>query len=277
MAEAQRTKESESPEVVNALAEVSASCPWTEDRATRFDALLSRLKNDSEKLLFFKLLGRSYYFDGRQTNLAAGAIAHQIEAEWKLNPDETCLIARDLDEKSSSADAAIQALRTQLNDDLWPGGQNILNSLKYAAESNEWKNIVLIDDYIGSGKKINKKISYIRSIQPFPKNIYICTFASQNILPYNIPNDCTFFCYKKLEKGISGTETEEQELSDLNTISDISTRFHKLKKPYHYGFEKTEALFLPENLNCPNNVFGIFWHKAYNSKYDKPLFPRAKK
>lgn len=145
------------------------------------------------------------------------------------------------------------------------------NQLKYI------KNIVLIDDYSGSGESIIKYLKkyYRKFIQ---KNIYILLISMTEGADINIRDN---FKDKEININIEVINLEKKAFSKLELNDDemikkreefeiISNKKGINDEEEIWGRKRTEALISFYN-NTPNNTLGIFWKKT---TANNPLFPR---
>lgn len=138
--------------------------------------------------------------------------------------------------------------------------------------------LILIDDFIGSGKTaidvcrifLDEEMDDGRIA---PNNVKIVTIAAQNFGMKNVANSIGIEVYSNLimTKGISDTyigKELEEKIVDMKKVEAIL----KIKNDYLFGWEQSEALITFLN-KTPNNTFPVFWHET--NKRVAP-FPRYK-
>lgn len=118
--------------------------------------------------------------------------------------------------------------------------------------------LILVDDYIGSGKTLNKALSAVSQNESITiHNFSILTMAiqkqakneldAQGILNYNS---------LVLRKGISDNFISPDLETKVEIMKRIENKIPKVSK-YRMGYEKSEALITL--MRTPNNTFPIFW------------------
>ena len=241
------------------------------------------LRDNDETEVIFDLLSRSLCFDGPQISESATAIAEAINDYWKLSPDDTCLVARDLEEKTSSADLALQAVRTALGatKHKWKGS-NFLGRLKQAIAPKKWTNIVLVDDFMGTGQKVAKKIDWIKKKLPAKSGVKIyivCFVAQESSVSVVDPLVNDFYAHRLLKRGISDHYPAGEKLDgSTSAMKRIEERFGTIPDDLSFGFGASESLYFPVWWNAPNNVFPVFWWNNHSMEPDfTPVLTRVSK
>ncbi|RYD73130.1 MAG: hypothetical protein EOP84_22030 [Verrucomicrobiaceae bacterium] len=234
--------------------------PHLAARLNEVTSLIELLTDDAETALVLDLLKRANCYSGEENMRAATNVAECIAANWSLMPANTWLVARDIEEKASSADAALQLVRmclTRVNA-TW-ASSNFLSTMDTLTALPENSNVVLIDDFIGTGRKVSEKVEWIRR-NTHVRSIFIATFHSQQQAADTLtPIVDGYFSSITTRKGISDAfdETMAAELRDL--MKRIEIRFGKISAKMSLGYRGSESLYFQLMWNTPNNVFPIFW------------------
>ncbi|CAL2080806.1 hypothetical protein [Tenacibaculum sp. 190524A05c] len=223
-------------------------------------------ENDEQKNLIEFLIKKFSYIDGRSLAQGSQLIANYIEDTWNLKPTNTFLLATCDDRKPDGSQALIQNLKNKFSIN-WKES-NFFNSLPIGAnEFPDDSNIILVDDFIGTGDTISRKLKYLNStIQKRGlKNVTlkIVSLASMNFSTETLDKlGVEYFSVHWLNKGISELVSDEERGIATKSMEELE---EKLKKRYHgkqipnFGYKKSESLFALEANNIPNNVFPIFW------------------
>lgn len=139
--------------------------------------------------------------------------------------------------------------------------------------------LILIDDFIGSGKTaIDVCEIYlaeeINAGKIDPKNIKIVSIAAQKSEIENIEKTIGIEVFSNLvlPKGISDFFTGDDLNFNTIKMQEIEKRL-KIQDDYLFGYEQSEALISFLN-KTPNNTFPVYWHETL--KKVAP-FPRYKK
>ena len=158
--------------------------------------------------------------------------------------------------------------------------KNKFNDLKFILSQNDLKkfsdldyDIIIVDDFIGSGNQIS---SFIKNSGLKKNKTHIYTIVLQDISKINII-PLVGELYSSLpprKKAI----TDGFSIGALN-VADAQKLYEKIESlidinmEYSYGYEKTEALVTMKR--TPNNTLPIFWHSRMKGgrKWPSP-FPR---
>jgi hypothetical protein len=138
-------------------------------------------------------------------------------------------------------------------------------------------NIILFDDFIGTGETINTKFAWMKGhvgrSGASGVNLKLISIACmEEGFDLLKSQGIDFFTPLVLKKGISGYHFNqdalnkkqqmlqlEAKLMDLVLIKQRSkTKSYQLKH-YSLGYEQSETLYAIEGMNISDNVFPIFW------------------
>lgn len=257
--------------------ELIAKKQWLVTKERKLIDLLSECKNRSELNLISDLILRFRYFEGINIEFCLRSIAHQINSVWNLGANNTVIVGKKIEEFSDSSLAVnymIQPSFASYNG--WSKGsftKNLENSIFNA----KYDNIVIVDDYSGSGLSLNKLCKWtedkIRS-QSRQINIYACFFCvSQQTISSQHPILKELYAVQTINRGIS--DHFGQNSIEIDTMKSIEARLKNLPARYEFGFEQTEALYGSQNFNIPNNNFPVFWwDKAASGTRRNAMFAR---
>lgn len=117
--------------------------------------------------------------------------------------------------------------------------------------------LILVDDYIGSGKTLNKTLSEVNKNATMSSKFAIVSMAIQEqakllLDEKNVPHYYSLL----LNKGISDNNNSPFLEQKLEIMRKIENKIPKVAK-YRLGYEKSEALITL--MRTPNNTFPIFW------------------
>lgn len=238
--------------------------------------------NNDQKELIEHLIKNFSFINGRKLNEASKTITNQIESIWNLKPNNTFLIATCGDLKPDGSQSIIHILKDKFSIN-WKES-NFYNYLPAGAnEIPSNSNIILVDDFIGTGDTISKKLKYLQSVieKRALQNItiHIISIAAM-IFSRNVLNNLgvEYYSVYWLQKGINELVEDDKRKEATQSMEQLEA---KLEKKYNgrslpnFGYKRSEALFAIENNNIPNNVFPIFWWPFYEGKIKrKTLFRR---
>jgi hypothetical protein len=239
---------------------------WLEDAQDGLFDLWTLADNDSQKKLIEGTLGNFTHVDSSEMNKIGKSVSNHIESVWGLTSKDTFLVAMSDDNRPDGSQAFIQSLKNKFSYS-WKES-NFFNSLPVAAHNIvDNSNVVLVDDFIGTGNTLTRKHKYIteKFTERNLKNVTIkvVTIATLEIAR-QIIQDMKLDCYSQfwLKKGISDLVPEEERETALISMVELE---NKLKKKIrgrplpNFGYKRSEALYALESYNIPNNVFPIFW------------------
>lgn len=262
---------------------------WAEGMEHKLMNIWELCSESDERKLMKDLCDKFFVLDSCSQKLACNKINDYIASE-KLTPDSTMLVSVADVGKNDGSLAGLQLLEQKIE----PVGDwekcfvsHIPDLIGKINESV--RNIILFDDFIGSGKKISKKYDWlsqklkIHSLDIENFNIYIISFSAMNSGLNVIENDlCVkFFTANKFDKGISVGSDNSSIKNKIEIMLKIESRLNETYKnrkitDYSLGYEKSEALYYWEGYSCPNNVFPIFWWpELKNNKKHSTLFARS--
>lgn len=118
--------------------------------------------------------------------------------------------------------------------------------------------LILVDDYIGSGRTLNKALNGISINETINnENFAILTMAIQEQAKIELTcQGINNYNSIVLKKGISDNFVSPEKDAKIEIMRRIESRIPKVRQ-YRFGYEKSEALITL--MRTPNNTFPIFW------------------
>lgn len=140
-------------------------------------------------------------------------------------------------------------------------------------ELKDGEYLVLVDDFIGSGKTFQKCIEQIETYKIPLEKVLLISIAIQEDGLKLIENKKIKCYYSHIEKkGITDYYENEDQIEKKESMRIIERKL-KFKPKFSLGFEQSEALL--SLIRTPNNTFPVFWHEYFdNQKIRKAPFPR---
>ncbi len=135
----------------------------------------------------------------------------------------------------------------------------------------ENKNLLLVDDFIGTGDTLNSTIDEIRNRTSVQDEFVIMSIMILEEAKQNLDKNDIRGVFKEIsKKGISNSYEGEELVRKLEVMKDIESIIPKVKK-YRLGYGKSEALVTMKR--TPNNTFPIFWmdFKKRTIEYKAPF------
>jgi hypothetical protein len=223
-------------------------------------------ENNEQKDIIEFLIKNFSFINGRSLSEGSQIIAKHIENEWNLHSNNTFLVATCDDSKPDGSQSLVQNLKNKFSIN-WKES-NFYHSLPVGVnEIPNNSNLILVDDFIGTGDTISRKLKYV--ISTIEKrgfdgiSIKIVSLAAMKFAQEVLDSlNVDYYCVHWLNKGISELVSEEKREVATKSMEELEK---KLQKNYHgknlpnFGYKKSESLFALESNNIPNNVFPIFW------------------
>ena len=239
---------------------------WLNRFAEEVEDLWLILDTVEQKKLVEDLLSNFKYIDGNKVFESLKILVNQIENVWELEPENTFLVATSDGNRPDGSQVLIQWLKNKFS--VGWREKNFYNSILPAAHTiNSNCNIVLVDDFIGTGDTIERRVRYIKEklVKRSVENVklFIISIGSMKISEAKISlTGAEFFSVYLLNKGITETYLGDEKVSAIKNMESLESKLRpnigKRRLP-NFGYKSSEALFAIENCNIPNNVFPIFW------------------
>lgn len=262
--------------------------PWLQEKTDLIDHLLFEDCNDEEsRELLIDLVNRFEFVDNTRYQFLMRQIALEIVTEPEIHEQTTLIAAMSVGSGADSGQSTIYSLKPLLQEHSWTRHKIIndaLHSYKTIKSNAPLKDIILVDEFVGSGRTVIGRVDTIK--RQFSENgitdysIRVKVLAStktglNNVIEHGIKISSQI----TLAKGISEYFNEslvEKNLALMEKLEGIlSTDFNGREMP-SLGFGKAESLYFRINTNLPNSVFPIFWWAEYkNKKTRKTLLTRA--
>lgn len=262
--------------------------PWLSNKTDLVEHLLfDECDDDLTRELVIELINRFEYLDNDRYQLLMREIALEIVTEPNLFEQSTLISAMSVGSDADSGQAIIYSLKLLLQEQNWTKHKFVndaLHALKTFKKHAPLKDIIIVDEFIGTGQTVLGRVKTIReqfanaSISDYTIKIKVLAsteFGLNNILEAGVDVTSKLI----LKKGISQhyDEVEVQSKIDLMLkLEDILSRDYNNREMPSLGYGKAESLYYRSNTNLPNSVFPIFWWAEYKTKkIRKTLLLRA--
>lgn len=271
--------------------EIIMNQPWAAEQEDKLADLWNICDDREQQCLLKELLLKFTVLDFKQERAALEGISDAFQA-WSLKPENTLVIAVANDHEIDGSTAGLQKLKNKIIPVEQWHSKFVSNIPSSIARVKNGMSLVLFDDFIGTGKKMVKKINWIKKkitdergldVDIQSLTFYMVSFSAMKFgLEYIEAHGHTVYSFLLLDKGI--TDSSDDPLIVKNKI-DLMVKIesklsahnkNKAIKDYSLGYDKSECLYIGQNDNCPNNVFPAFWWPTLISGEDhEPLFIRA--
>lgn len=186
----------------------------------------------------------------------------------KFKAEKTQLLAMTYDDEADSGQKVLDLIKMPLFQKDWKGFKTVNKigkSGKYVKKGRT--QIVLIDEFIGSGKTLRGRIEYLKKNILEDFEIITCFIAGTKETIEKLESEgISVFCALQLDKGISEYYKNDELKKAEDLMLDLELKLaqwinEKELYKYSFGYGNAEALYSMEgcNGNTPNSVFPIFW------------------
>lgn len=254
---------------------------WLESRDNQLVTLLNTCDTDRQQALIFDLISRFHYSGDIDLRRSAARIAEKISKEWKLSALETRIVAIADKDEADGSQFLTQALRQHFSrNEGWSSANFLSQITAIASFGPDIKNVVLVDDFVGTGTKISRKFKWAEKKLGelgCKTEIYICSMAAMEASKLVLNSlSGEYFSDIWLKKGISDHFEGDALVNARSDMHELEKKLDDLPSGYSFGFKESESIFYQEPFNVPNNVFPIFWWDRWNtSEFEKPIFNRG--
>lgn len=237
-------------------------------------------ESPEDKELIEFLLDKFHYVDSDMLREACKSLVNQIESIWGLSPKNTIVSALCDNIEPDGSQYLVQSMKNKFSED-WKG--RLINSVVASVyEVKSGYNLVLVDDFIGTGNTVLRKSAWcekkLRELGVTDLKIYVCSLAAmRSSFKVIEPSAVDVYSVYWLNKGIS-EEAPEEKLAiytkSMLTLENSLAWPEGVKKKFSFGYKQSESLFSLESINVPNNVFPIFWWKYGKENESRPTIFR---
>lgn len=246
--------------------------PWISRPLHRrgFDEMMDRLILDSSERDFLgELLGRFVYADGDYCEELLDSCINQVKNVWGCTLQDTVFMATRVQPKDN--DGSVVFMK-HLQDRLYGWkDRNFLNYFQKKhsfASVKEFKKVILVDDFIGSGDTMSERLSLLNDVLSKTRmkhEVYVLTLAGMKVAKSQHPElsaDNVFaplWLDKAFERYVDEEHTHIMDhiLSRLSPKNNDGKRYRQAQ--YAYGFKDTAGLYYNVHYRIPNNVLSFFW------------------
>lgn len=275
-----------SADALNDMFQLYDSQPWTRQLHEELAELWALCSTRPQQVLMRDLIKEFCMFDATREAVACKQFNDQIQA-WNLLPCDTWIVAVANADEVDGSTAGLQKLKNKvLPYESWHA-RFIANIPSAGTLIKEGDNIVLFDDFVGTGKKMVRKIAWItkilhdKGIEKF--SVYCACFSGMEFGLKHLTDasKVPVFFSISLKKGITERYADDEltaAIDNMNALEEQLAPSYKSKKlaDYNLGYERSESLYCATNDNCPNNVFPVLWWALRKDKKPfKTLLQRA--
>ncbi len=260
---------------------------WLINKKGKLEELIKFCAEKEKKELIFSLLERFNYLNIETLGLILNDISDYIINESGFNEETTQLLSLTYDDEADSSQKILDNIKNPLFEKGWRSLKTVNQFGKSRKNYTNGKTqIVIIDEFIGSGQTLRVRIDYLDKSLPDEYELICCFIAGIKETISDLEEEgIKLFCPLQLDKGITGFYKDEELKSAVTNMLKLEEKLaqkineNKLTN-YSFGWGKAEALITMEGClgNTPNSVFPIFWWlKDIEDNYRNTLLTRVEK
>jgi len=252
------------------------------------DLLLEDCQTDLDRKLITDLLDRFTYIKAEELSIYLDDLFLDIVTTPNITAQNTVIAAMAADSSPDSSQFLVHQIKCKFQTHGWQDIA-IVNTFgaafKKSKESGYVRtNIILVDEFLGSGKTALSRVQGITSTfkeKAININVYVKVILSSIVGEEFLTNNgVQFNSIKSIKRGISDFESQNQAKSKIDLMLALESQLYPkvgthLLDQCSLGYGKTESLFSINDGNISNNVFPVFWWpKKLDGKDRKTLFTR---
>lgn len=263
--------------------------PWIVEKEDELEKLLYEDCSDcnEKKLMLLDLIERFTHLSSDDFIIKLKDLAYDIITEPDLKDETTQISAIAADSNSDSSQLVLYGLKPILEKMGWRNHKatnKFAECYKTQKRNPSHVNIILIDEFVGTGQTVINRISEIRRQYSGTdiefKKIYVKVIAStlegkNKIEGFGI----NFSAQTIINRGISDFykgDEKEKNIKHMLDLESLLLNKYKGRLMPSFGYGSTECLYCREDGNTPNSVFPIFWWPFYvDNKARQTLLTRA--
>jgi len=259
--------------------------PWVLHKQNALLDLVEICASPPAQNLVFDLIHRFRYLALDEAQKRSAELALEAAKKWAFMPESTRFGCMSDAAKASSAQVMLNWLKHALaNVAEWPKDCFRTNGPVLANDATTGDAIVLIDDFVGSGKTLENKCKWMRNKLNergvSGVRIYLIALTVMHAA-CPVIQECTdgALIGEVLKKGISdyysGPELA-QAIEEMRRLEAMLAPRQGNRSLPSFGFGASESLYSLNETSTPNNVFPIFWWPlAVDGSRRETFFSRA--
>ena len=257
-------------EQFNFMLDLVRSQLWLGDKADeREHVLYSDCQCDASRQLVSEVVNRFLYVTREESHQLLVDMAQEIVAEYAERESTTMVSALGVGSGVDSSQYVAYSLKPILAQKKWRHHKSVNNSSTALRKGRDTghNQIVLVDEFVGSGQTVITQVKTIRSQFESAKitgySIAVKVLISTEIgLKNVIDAGISITSQRKVKKGIDDYYSLEDASGrrDLMRVieGNLSTEYEGKAMP-SLGYNDAQATYYRQDGNTPNSVFPIFW------------------
>lgn len=264
------------------ILELSILQPWIVDRSERLDHLLFNdcITSDKQNLII-ELIKKFVYLSNAEFISCLKTLSEDIATEPILKDTDTQIVAMAADSSSDSSHLILYQLKIYFEELGWQNHKLVSTHGKaYGTykKSPQHKNLVLIDEFVGSGNTVIGRVAQIQrqfkdaGITDYSIKVKVIISTEIGLLnaqKAGIEIEAQIILKKGITDSFPHHDVKDKIKLMLELESLLSDQYNDNDMP-SLGYGSTESLYLRDEGNTPNSVFPIFWWPFYKD-YSKRI------
>lgn len=262
--------------------------PWLTDKS---EALMSLLfddcSNDVSRELLIDLINRFHYISNEAYQAELKKLAESIVQDERISADTTQVIAMAADEGSDSSQFILYGLKMAFHKLRWVGYGEVNRfgrALRKYRDNNKYRNLVLVDEFIGSGQTVISRVAELRRLfnqANIPDYRIIVRVLVASSVGLEVIQNAGIEVHANhiIQRGITDYYPPEAITSKIELMKQLENLLAPIVDQTtlpSLGYGSCESLYIREEGNTPNCVFPVFWWPQYqNGVQRKLLMERA--
>lgn len=244
--------------------------PWLSEKINELNAILyDECDSDHSRLMIFEILDRFVYIDrGRHSQLVKD-LALEIATEPGLISSKTQIVAMSADSNADSSQEILYNLKLRMAEFGWSDHLLVdrFNHALKKCKSSGHNAIVVVDDFVGSGRTVLGRVKTIHS--DFAKagisdySVKVKVLVSTSLGLKNIADaGVDFSAQLVINRAIDDYYPVEQAKLYRSLMLAIEAGClpdYKGRALPSLGYGGAQAAYCKQDSNTPNSVFPIFW------------------
>jgi hypothetical protein len=261
-------KQQVDPYIVSLIVKTTTNIPWLKQVLQEYIELVNFCQNIKEVTLINKLLEQFMIVDTTRLAQIGKDLAKAITSEYGFSSQDTVLYTFSDSDDTDGSKSFLYSLKNKFDiDDGWSEKHFISNIKKINEHNRKYKNIILVDDFIGTGNTTIRKVNYCRKVLEKlgikQYRILVICIAAMDFSRVSLEiAGVEVKCGVWLKKGIGELLPSSESADNYQTMKELESRLdqERNKSYFPFGYGQSEALYSLEGQNTPNNVFPIFWY-----------------
>lgn len=236
----------------------------------------------AQRTLVSDLLTRFNYFDSDLYGYALNSMADYI-LSFRHDIDKTLIVAFCHDSESDSSLEVLNSLKNPLAEKC---GRKIMDLTRFdhihRMYNKGYRHFFAVDEFAGSGQTAVNLFNEFKRKNLTGATLNICVLAGmQQAIHHAAASGYDLNIVYVMNRGISDCYEGDQLTSYVSEMASLESKLaDKINETslsdHSFGYGRAESLFMRVNGNVPNNVFPLFWWKAYKGGSSrKPILTRS--